>query len=191
MFSNLPSCGKPTRLLVYDLHTLQASVEASRGRAIFGYRNSCILYFERRYFLGCESIVIFYLLRAHAHSEAVYCTSSYAPCSFYCTWCQTQHLFTCLFLFVSFRIVWMHWAGFPSHGLFTLSSPLFCIPKLFYLFISLHEHAASLRCIAESVLPPRKRHRISANQHPYPHRRAQEEQRGVSLCAILTAERTR
>ncbi|CAM9731253.1 unnamed protein product [Ectocarpus sp. 13 AM-2016] len=24
MFSNLPSCGKPTRLLVYDLHTLQA-----------------------------------------------------------------------------------------------------------------------------------------------------------------------
>ena len=23
MFSNLPSCGKPTRLLVYDLHTLQ------------------------------------------------------------------------------------------------------------------------------------------------------------------------
>ena len=23
MFSNLPSCGKPTRLLIYDLHTLQ------------------------------------------------------------------------------------------------------------------------------------------------------------------------
>lgn len=23
MFSNLPSCGKPTRLIIYDLHTLQ------------------------------------------------------------------------------------------------------------------------------------------------------------------------
>ncbi|EKU20085.1 hypothetical protein NGA_2040700, partial [Nannochloropsis gaditana CCMP526] len=23
MFSNLPSCGRPTRLLIYDLHTLQ------------------------------------------------------------------------------------------------------------------------------------------------------------------------
>lgn len=23
LFSNLPSCGKPTRLIVYDLHTLQ------------------------------------------------------------------------------------------------------------------------------------------------------------------------
>jgi hypothetical protein len=23
MFSNLPNCGKPTRLIVYDLHTLQ------------------------------------------------------------------------------------------------------------------------------------------------------------------------
>lgn len=23
MFSNLPTCGKPTRLVIYDLHTLQ------------------------------------------------------------------------------------------------------------------------------------------------------------------------
>lgn len=32
MFSNLPSCGKPTRLLVYDLHTLQAREKESGER---------------------------------------------------------------------------------------------------------------------------------------------------------------
>lgn len=38
----------------------------------------------------------------------------------------------------------------------------------------------SLRPFAESVLPPRKRHRVPADQYPSPHRRAQEERRRVS-----------
>ena len=30
MFSNLPSCGRPTRLLIYDLHTLQVRTDLNQ-----------------------------------------------------------------------------------------------------------------------------------------------------------------
>lgn len=38
---------------------------------------------------------------------------------------------------------------------------------------------------AEPVLPPRKRHRFSANQHPPPHQRDQEERRRVRIFSVV------
>ena len=58
MFSNLPSCGRPTRLLIYDLHTLQVPRRSPSSRSSGGFVCTLLGHCDRLGVLAVVMVVV-------------------------------------------------------------------------------------------------------------------------------------